>query len=34
MLEKKYDHKLVESDKYEKWLEGDFFKSGDMSKEP
>ena len=28
MLEKKYDHKLVESDKYEKWLEGDFFKSG------
>ncbi len=34
MLEKKYDHKIVESDKYEKWLEGDFFKSGDMSKEP
>ena len=34
MLEKKYDHKMVESDKYEKWLEGDFFKSGDMSKEP
>lgn len=34
MLEKKYDHKLVESDKYEKWLEGDFFKSGDMSKKP
>ena len=34
MLEKKYDHKLVESDKYEKWLEGDFFKSGDISKEP
>ena len=34
MLEKKYDHKLVENDKYEKWLEGDFFKSGDMSKEP
>ena len=25
---------MVESDKYEKWLEGDFFKSGDMSKEP
>ena len=34
MLEKKYDHKMVESDKYEKWLDGDFFKSGDMSKEP
>ena len=25
---------MVESDKYEKWLDGDFFKSGDMSKEP
>jgi len=33
-LEKKYNHKEVESGKYDFWLKGDYFKSGDLSKEP
>ena len=34
MLEKKYDHNKVEERKYDFWLENDYFKSGDLSKEP
>ncbi len=34
MLEKKYNHKQVEEGKYETWLKKDYFKSGDLSKEP
>jgi len=35
MLEKKYDHKLVEENKYKMWLEKDYFKAGkDKSKVP
>ena len=34
MLEKKYDHKSVEKDKYQNWLEKDYFKCGDLTKEP
>ena len=34
MLEKKYDHKLTEENKYDKWKENGYFKSGDKSKEP
>ena len=34
MLETKYSHKQVEEGKYEKWLESDYFKSGDLTKEP
>jgi len=33
-LEKKYNHKEVEKGKYDFWLKGDYFKSGDLSKEP
>jgi len=33
-LEKKYNHKEVETGKYDFWLKGDYFKSGDLSKEP
>jgi valyl-tRNA synthetase len=33
-LEKKYDHKSVELDKYDFWLKGGYFKSGDKEKEP
>jgi len=33
-LEKKYNHKAVEENKYEAWLKGGYFKSGDKSKEP
>ena len=33
-LPKKYDHHLVEAGKYRFWLEGGYFKSGDVSKEP
>ena len=33
-LEKKYDHKLVEENKYDNWLKHGYFKSGDMSKKP
>lgn len=35
MLNKKYDHKQVEENKYKFWMEGDYFKAGkDQSKEP
>ena len=35
MLEKKYNHKEVEQNKYQYWLEKDFFKAGkDKNKEP
>ena len=35
MLEKKYDHKLVEENKYKEWLDNDYFKAGkDKSKVP
>jgi len=34
MLETKYNHIEVENNKYEKWLKGDFFKSGDLLKKP
>ena len=34
MLESKYSHKQVEEGKYENWLKKDYFKSGDLTKEP
>ncbi len=34
MLEKKYNHILVEQEKYNKWLEKGYFESGDLSKKP
>ena len=34
MLEKKYDHKMVEEGKYENCLNHKYFESGDMSKKP
>ena len=34
MLEKKYNHKLVEEGKYEFWKDNNYFKSGDLTKEP
>ena len=34
LLEPKYDFKKVEEGKYNFWLEGGFFTSGDKSKEP
>ncbi len=34
MLEKQYNHKLVEENKYKYWLENNLFKSGNLSKEP
>ena len=34
MLETKYSHKEVEEGKYENWLSHDYFKSGDLTKEP
>lgn len=34
MLDKKYDSKLVEEGKYQTWLKNDYFKSGDLTKEP
>ncbi len=34
MLDKKYDHLSVEKDKYDKWLKGKYFESGDTSKKP
>jgi valyl-tRNA synthetase len=34
MLEKKYNHLEVEENKYDFWLKNDFFKSGDLKKEP
>ncbi len=34
MLDTKYNHKLVEEGKYEKWLKNKYFESGDVSKKP
>lgn len=34
MLDKKYNHKQVEEKKYETWMEKEYFKSGDKSKDP
>ena len=34
MLDKKYDHLMVEKDKYDNWKKKGYFKSGDLSKEP
>ena len=33
-LEKKYNPELIEKDKYDFWLKGGYFKSGDLSKKP
>ena len=30
MLDKKYEHKSVENNKYEYWMEKGYFKSGDL----
>ena len=34
MIDKKYDHALVEEGRYQKWLDEGYFKAGDLSKEP
>ena len=34
MLDKKYDHLMVEKDKYENWKNNGYFTSGDLSKKP
>ena len=34
MIDKKYDHALVEEGRYQDWLEKGYFKAGDRSKEP
>lgn len=34
MLDTKYNHKQVEKGKYEKWLKGKYFESGDINKKP
>ncbi len=34
MLEKKYNHKIVEENKYQNWKEKGYFTSGDLSKMP
>ena len=34
MLDTKYNHKIVEEGKYEKWLKNKYFESGDTSKKP
>ena len=34
MLEKRYDHLLVEANKYEKWKKEGYFACGDISKKP
>ena len=34
MLDIKYNHKLVEEGKYEKWIKNKYFLSGDVSKKP
>ena len=34
MLETKYDNKLVEAGKYEKWVKEGYFEAGDLSKSP
>ena len=31
MLDKKYNHELVEQDKYQKWLKKDYFKCEENS---
>ena len=33
-MDKKYDFKEVEADKYDFWLENNYFKSGDLTKKP
>ena len=33
-LDKKYNHLEIEKDKYDFWLKGGYFKSGDLSKKP
>lgn len=34
MLDKKYDHKIVEENKYENWKNKGYFDSGDLTKKP
>lgn len=34
MLDKKYNHKEIEKNKYEKWLNKGYFKSGNLDKKP
>ena len=34
MLDKKYNHKLVEEGKYKSWVDKKAFEAGDKSKEP
>ncbi len=34
MLDKKYDHKLVEEGKYKEWIDKKYFEAGDISKKP
>ncbi len=34
MIKPKYDHKEVEEGRYQEWLKGGFFDSGDLSKKP
>ena len=34
MIDKKYDHQLVEEGRYQTWLENGYFNAGDQSKEP
>ena len=34
MLANKYEHKLVEEGKYQKWLDNHYFECGDLSKKP
>ena len=34
MLESKYNHKKIEENKYNTWLEKGYFRSGDKEKEP
>ena len=34
MLDKKYDHKIVEEKKYETWKANGYFASGDLEKKP
>ena len=34
MLETKYDHKKVEADRYQDWIQKGYFTAGDLSKKP
>ena len=34
MLDKKYEHLKIENGKYENWVSNDYFKAGNLSKEP